>query len=71
MFPWAIGDKYDGDWKVDNRNGHGFLTPYNGFEYDEWKDDNRHAHGCLSHSFNVDEHPSGEPNSTAYGKMAS
>ena len=37
---YANGDKYDGDWKDDNKDGKGIYSDANGNKYDgDWKDD--------------------------------
>ena len=40
----AIGAKYDGDWKEDERNGFGVFTWPEGSKYNgEWKSDVRNG----------------------------
>jgi hypothetical protein len=35
---WPNGSRYDGEWKYDNREGHGMKTWPDGSRYDgEWK----------------------------------
>lgn len=40
------GDKYDGEWSNNMKNGHGVMTYLNGEKYDgAWKDDKREGNG--------------------------
>ena len=45
IFPCSNGDRYDGDWVNDKRQGHGELLSADGSIYDVskmWKPDSQH-----------------------------
>ena len=43
---WAIGSKYEGEWKDGNRHGKGKQTWADGNKYEgEWKENQRHGMG--------------------------
>jgi hypothetical protein len=46
MYTYALGGKYDGEWKDGSHHGRGVETFKNGDKYDgEWKDGSHHGHG--------------------------
>jgi hypothetical protein len=49
VYVWASGDKYEGDWKSDNKNGSGTHTWHGGGGYiGQYKDGERYGYGKLS-----------------------
>ncbi len=46
---WHNGEKYEGEWKADNRSGQGVHTTPDGTKYDgQWRDDKKNGHGILT-----------------------
>ena len=51
MFTYANGNKYDGEWKDDKKNGRGVYTFANGNKYDgEWKDGDFNGRGVMTYA---------------------
>ena len=47
----SYGNKYNGNWKNDKKNGKGTYRWAMGNKYDgEWKEDNEHGNGTLMYS---------------------
>jgi hypothetical protein len=48
---YANRDKYEGEWKIDQRDGQGTMTYANGDKYEgEWIDDQRHGQGTMTYA---------------------
>ena len=62
------GDRYEGEWKNDDREGKGILNYKNGDRYDgEWKNDKREGKGILY--YNKDDYRDREEGIWEYDKI--
>ena len=62
------GDRYEGEWKNDDREGKGILYYKNGDRYDgEWKNDKREGKGILY--YNKDDYRDREEGIWEYDKI--